>query len=113
MKYSVHKLALVTALAASAGAVLAQQQPHGRDSVYANPTQATRQADLTAHSAAEARLGRDSVYATASSTPSPVTADVTNLRGYGRGSVYAIQLDSARDTSGTRIGRAPSDGSTN
>jgi hypothetical protein len=114
MKNNVRKLALATALAVSAGAVLAQQQPQGRDSVYADPTQATRQAGVTASSAAEARLGRDSVYASASSTPSsPVAADVTLLRGHGRSSVYAIPLDPATATSGTRIGRAPSDRSTN
>lgn len=114
MQLSVRKLALATVLAASAGAVVAQQQPHGRDSVYADPTQATGQARVTAYSTAEARFGRDTVYATASSAPSsPVVADVTRLQRHGRGSVYAIEFDPAQDTNATRIGRAPSDGSTN
>jgi hypothetical protein len=114
MQFSIRKLALATVLATSAGAVVAQQQPHGRDSVYADPTQATRQSGVTAYSTAEPRFGRDTVYATASSTPSsPVVADATRLQRHGRGSVYAIELDPAEDTSATRIGHAPSDRSTN
>jgi hypothetical protein len=114
MQHSIRKLALATVLVASAGAVVAQQQPHGRDSVYADPTQAARQAGVTAYSMIEARFGRDTVYATTLSTPStPIVADVTRLQRHGRGSVYAIELDPAQDTGATRIGRAPSDGSTN
>ena len=114
MQYSVRKLALATVLfAASAGAVIAQQ-PYGRDSVYADPTRAAGPSGVTAYSMTEARFGRDTVYATALSTPStPIVADVTRLQRHGRGSVYAIELDPAQDTSATRIGRAPSDGSTN
>jgi len=112
MNCSIRKLALATALAVSAGGVLAQQQGYGRDSVYADPTRATQAS--TAQSAAEPSFGRDSVYATASSTPTPVTAGATALQRYGRGSVYAIQLDHlAEDAGATRIGRAPSDGSNN
>jgi len=114
MQFSIRKLALATVLATSAGAVVAQQQPHGRDSVYADPTQVTGQSSVTAYSTAEPRFGRDTVYATASSTPSSsVIADATRLQRHGRGSVYAIELDPAQDTSATRIGRVPSDGSTN
>jgi hypothetical protein len=114
MQYSVRKLALAIVLAASAGGVVAQQQRHGRDSVYADPTQAARQSRVTAYSTAEPRFGRDTVYATASSTPSsPVVADMTKLQRHGRGSVYAIELGPVEDTSATRLGRAPSDGSTN
>jgi hypothetical protein len=114
MKHSIRNLALATVLAASAGGVLAQQH-YGRDSVYADPTQATPQARLTLDPAADPRLGRDSVYATGSSTrSSPVTADATLLQRYGRGSVYATQLDSpAGDIGQTRIGSAASDRSTN
>jgi hypothetical protein len=115
MKDSIRNLALATALTVSAGGVLAQQQQYGRDSVYADPAQATRQARLTADTAAEPRLGRSSVYATASSTPSnPVTADATRLQRYGRASVYATPLDNlAGDTSQTQIGSVPSDRSAN
>jgi hypothetical protein len=112
MESTVRKLVLATVLAASAGAVVAQQ-PYGRDSVYADPTRPTSQARV-AYSAAETRFGRDTVYATALPAPSsPVVADVTRLQRHGRGSVYAIELDPAQDAGATQIGRAPSDGSTN
>jgi hypothetical protein len=42
-----------------------------------------------------------------------VVADMTKLQRHGRGSVYAIELGPVEDTSATRLGRAPSDGSTN
>jgi hypothetical protein len=115
MKTSIRHLALATVLTASAGSALAQQQQYGRDSVYANPAQASRQGRVTADAAAEPRFGRDSLYATASSTPSsPVPADVTVLERYGRSSVYAIQLGHpAGDASQTQVGRAPSDHSAN
>jgi hypothetical protein len=114
MQYSIRKLALATVLVASAGAVVAQQQPHARDSVYADPTRAVSPSRVTAYSMTEARFGRDTVYATALPTPSsPIVADVTRLQRHGRGSVYAIELDPAQDTGATRIGRAPSGGSTN
>jgi hypothetical protein len=115
MKFSLHKLGLAAALVASAGAVFAQQQQYGRDSVYASSAQPARPRLVTADTAAAARLGRDSVYATASSTAtSPVATNAAGRQQHGRGSVYAIQLDRpAGDIGATRIGRAPSNGSTN
>lgn len=114
MSYSIRKFAFAFALAASAGSGLAQQQSYGRDSVYAKPTQATRQArvapDTTAAGMAEVRFGRDSVYTTASSPPStPVSAEATGLLRYGRSSVYATQIGNPQTpASETRIGQAPS-----
>jgi hypothetical protein len=114
MKYSIRNLALATVLAASAGGVLAQQVQYGRDSVYADPTQATREAPLAADTASQPRWGRASVYATASSTmSSPVTADVTGPQRYGRASVYATQFDNAGDIRTTQIGDAGQDRTTN
>jgi hypothetical protein len=115
MKTSIPSLALAAALAVSAGTVLAQQQSYGRDSVYADPTQAARTPVATADPAIPARFGRDSVYATVSSTPTTqMSADATRLQRFGRGSVYAIQLDGpAGDIGETRIGRAAMDRSAN
>jgi hypothetical protein len=114
MRYSIRNLAVATALVASAGSVLAEQQ-FGRDSVYANPAQTARQGSAVADAAVEARFGRDSVYATGSSRPSsPVAGDPTGPQRFGRASVYAIPLDGAAgDIGRTQVGRAPSDGTTN
>lgn len=114
MQFRIGKVALAVALAASAGGVLAQQQ-HGRDSVYANPAEVGRPGLVAVDTAAGVtRLGRDSVYATTSSTPtSSVAANATSLQQHGRSSVYAIQLDApAGDITGTRIGRALFGGTT-
>jgi hypothetical protein len=115
MQRTLRNLALATALAVSAGGVLAQQPKYGRDSVYADPAQPARQGRPAADIAAEPRLGRDSVYATVSSTPSsPVSADATGPTRYGRSSVYAIQFDNPpASLSDTRIGSAASDRSAN
>ena len=113
MQYNVRSLTLAAVLAASAGAVLAQQQPYGRDSVHAHPTQVVRQAAVvTAQFATEPRFGRDSVFATPSPTgSSTVATNTAGLQTYGRGSVYAI--DPAAPTDATRVARAPSGGSRN
>jgi hypothetical protein len=73
-----------------AGNALAQQQPFGRDSVYAVPATAEKGSPALA-SASIDRLGRDSAYATLTpnAPSSPVVANAGDSRSYGRGSVYA------------------------
>ena len=86
---NLRSIALAIALL-GAGNALAQQQPVGRDSVYAVPGTPVSQSPALA-SASTDRLGRDSTYATqtpnAASTPVVASADYS--QGYGRGSVYA------------------------
>ena len=114
MRSTIRNIAFAIALTASAGSILAQQQPYGRDSVYANPAHATRQTRVVLDSTTGVRSGRDSVYATASSSSTPVAADATGLQRYGRESIYAIQVDNPDVRTGeTRVGQAPSDRSTN
>lgn len=89
-----HRLILLVAIAhlAAAGAAHAQQQPFGRDSVYAIPGKPTTPLPATAEPIH--RSGRDSLYVTQIlhplSPPSPpVSAQAAGPARYGRDSIYS------------------------
>ena len=79
-----------------AGSAMAQQQPLGRDSVYAVPGTPVRESPALA-SASTDRFGRDSTYAaqTPNAPSTPIVASADYAQSYGRGSVYVSGSPSA------------------
>jgi hypothetical protein len=104
-----HKLILLVAAAhlAATGAAYAQQQPFGRDSVYAIPGKPTTPLPPTAEPIH--RSGRDSLYVTQIKRPlsppsPPESAQASGPVRYGRDSIYSYGSPNPPAASPTEVG---------